>query len=58
MGTVRKIEVNPITRIEGHGKITVHLDENGTVSEARFHVTQFRGLRPLLRDVILGRCRR
>ncbi|MBO8154082.1 Ni/Fe hydrogenase subunit alpha [Thermovirga sp.] len=43
MGTVRKIEVNPITRIEGHGKITVHLDENGTVSEARFHVTQFRG---------------
>ncbi len=43
MATVRKIEINPITRIEGHGKITVHLDEKGNVSEARFHVTQFRG---------------
>lgn len=43
MTTVRKIEINPITRIEGHGKITVHLDEKGNVSETRFHVTQFRG---------------
>ena len=43
MATVRKIEINPITRIEGHGKITVHLDEKGNVSETRFHVTQFRG---------------
>ncbi len=43
MATVRKIEINPITRIEGHGKITVHLDEKGDVNEARFHVTQFRG---------------
>lgn len=43
MATVRKIEINPITRIEGHGKITVHLDEKGYVNEARFHVTQFRG---------------
>ncbi len=43
MTTVRKLEVNPVTRIEGHGKITVHLAEDGTVSETRFHVTQFRG---------------
>lgn len=40
---VRKIEINPITRIEGHGKITVNLDEKGEVLGARFHVTQFRG---------------
>jgi len=43
MTTVRKLEVNPVTRIEGHGKITVHLAEDGSVSETRFHVTQFRG---------------
>ena len=40
---IRKIEINPITRIEGHGKITVNLDEKGEVHSARFHVTQFRG---------------
>ncbi len=39
----RRIEVNPITRIEGHGKITVDLKDDGTVDSARFHVTQFRG---------------
>lgn len=39
----KKIEINPVTRIEGHGKITVYLDENGNPKEARFHVTQFRG---------------
>ncbi len=39
----RKIEINPVSRIEGHGKITVGLDERGEVSYARFHVTQFRG---------------
>ncbi|MCF7936268.1 MAG: Ni/Fe hydrogenase subunit alpha [Synergistales bacterium] len=43
MATTRKIEVNPVTRIEGHGKITVNLDESGQVDSARFHVTQFRG---------------
>jgi NAD-reducing hydrogenase large subunit len=40
---IRKIEINPITRIEGHGKITVNLDEKGDVQSAQFHVTQFRG---------------
>ena len=37
------IVINPITRIEGHGKITVQLDEQGQVKSSRFHVTQFRG---------------
>ncbi|HMT10066.1 MAG TPA: Ni/Fe hydrogenase subunit alpha, partial [Ignavibacteria bacterium] len=39
----RTITIDPITRIEGHSKITIHLDNEGKVSEARFHVTQFRG---------------
>ncbi|MGC8657758.1 MAG: Ni/Fe hydrogenase subunit alpha [Desulfomonilaceae bacterium] len=37
------IQIKPVTRIEGHGKITVTLDDSGIVSDARLHVTQFRG---------------
>ncbi len=37
------ITIDPVTRIEGHAKITVHLDEAGQVADARFHVTEFRG---------------
>jgi NAD-reducing hydrogenase large subunit len=32
-----------VTRIEGHAKITIQLDERGEVADAHFHVTQFRG---------------
>ncbi|MBI5640326.1 MAG: Ni/Fe hydrogenase subunit alpha [Nitrospirae bacterium] len=39
----RKIEIDPLTRLEGHGKVTIHLDDNGAVTDARFHVTEFRG---------------
>lgn len=39
----RKITINPISRLEGHGKVVLHLDDQGEVEEARFHVTQFRG---------------
>ncbi len=37
------IVINPVTRIEGHAKITIHLDEAGDVDCARFHVVEFRG---------------
>jgi NAD-reducing hydrogenase large subunit len=37
------ITINPVTRVEGHGRITLHLDEQGRVSDARLHVTQVRG---------------
>jgi len=43
----RELVINPLSRIEGHGKITIHLDENGKVADARFHVTQFRGFEKL-----------
>ena len=36
------ITINPVTRIEGHAKITIHLDETGEVADARFHVVEFR----------------
>jgi NAD-reducing hydrogenase large subunit len=39
----REIIIDPVTRIEGHAKITIQLDDHGQVADARFHVTQFRG---------------
>jgi NAD-reducing hydrogenase large subunit len=39
----RIIKIDPVTRIEGHAKVTIHLDERGQVTDARFHVAEFRG---------------
>ena len=39
----RQIVIDPVTRIEGHAKITIHLDDQGAVNAAYFHTTQFRG---------------
>jgi len=39
----REILIDPVTRIEGHAKITLMLDDDGQVDDARFHVTEFRG---------------
>ncbi len=41
--TPRKITIDPVTRVEGHGRVTVQLDEEGHVNDARFHVVEFRG---------------
>jgi NAD-reducing hydrogenase large subunit len=40
---MKKIVIDPVTRIEGHAKITIDLDENGKVSDGKIHVTQYRG---------------
>lgn len=37
------IVIDPVTRIEGHAKISVFLNDAGDVDEARFHVVEFRG---------------
>ena len=37
------ITIDPVTRVEGHGRITIQLDEEGGVADARLHVTQVRG---------------
>ncbi|MCB0563765.1 MAG: Ni/Fe hydrogenase subunit alpha [Phaeodactylibacter sp.] len=39
----KKIIIDPVTRVEGHGKVTVHLDEKGHVEDAFFHIVEFRG---------------
>jgi NAD-reducing hydrogenase large subunit len=39
----RKVVINPVTRVEGHGKVTIRMDESNHVKEARFHIIEFRG---------------
>jgi NAD-reducing hydrogenase large subunit len=39
----QKITIEPVTRIEGHAKVTIRLDAAGEVEHAYFHVNEFRG---------------
>jgi NAD-reducing hydrogenase large subunit len=39
----KKITIDPVTRIEGHAKITIQLNEDGRVAKTQLHVTQLRG---------------
>ncbi len=41
--TTRRIAIDPVTRVEGHGKITLLLDSENHIHEARFHIVEFRG---------------
>jgi NAD-reducing hydrogenase large subunit len=40
---VKRIVIDPVTRIEGHAKISIFVDDAGNVTDAEFHVTEFRG---------------
>ena len=43
MSDTRTITIEPVTRIEGHGKVTIVMDEKNEVQHARLHVVEFRG---------------
>jgi NAD-reducing hydrogenase large subunit len=38
-----RIVIDPVTRIEGHARVTIALDDDGEVKDARLHVTELRG---------------
>jgi NAD-reducing hydrogenase large subunit len=40
---LRRVAVDPVSRVEGHGKVTLLLDENNQVKQARLHIVEFRG---------------
>ena len=42
-----RILIHPVTRVEGHAKISIYVDDAGEVSSAQFHVTEFRGFEKL-----------
>ena len=39
----KKITIEPVTRVEGHGKVTIRLDDNHQVVGTRLHIVEFRG---------------
>jgi NAD-reducing hydrogenase large subunit len=40
--TLRRVVIEPLSRVEGHGKVTLLLDEHGVVAQARLHIVEFR----------------
>jgi NAD-reducing hydrogenase large subunit len=41
--TLRRVSIDPVTRVEGHGKVTLLMDEENRVHQARLHIVEFRG---------------
>jgi len=39
----KRIVIEPVTRVEGHGKVTILMDEDNQVTQARLHIVEFRG---------------
>ena len=39
----KKITIEPVTRVEGHGKVTIYMDDQDNVRESRLHIVEFRG---------------
>ena len=39
----KRIVIEPLTRVEGHGKVSILLDEDNRVAQARLHIVEFRG---------------
>ncbi len=42
-GGLRRVAIDPLSRVEGHGKVTLLLDEHDQVHEVRLHIVEFRG---------------
>ena len=41
--TLRRVAIDPVSRVEGHGKVTILLDDNNKVHQVRLHIVEFRG---------------
>jgi NAD-reducing hydrogenase large subunit len=40
---LRRVAIEPVTRVEGHGKVTILLDEENRIHQVRLHIVEFRG---------------
>jgi len=43
MSVAKRIVIEPVSRVEGHGKVVILLDEKQQVIQARLHIVEFRG---------------
>ncbi len=42
-GALRRVAIDAVSRVEGHGKVTILLDERNQVRQVRLHIVEFRG---------------
>ncbi len=54
---MKRITIEPVSRIEGHAKITIQLDDEGKVADTQFQVTQVRGFEKFTEGARSTRCR-
>ena len=40
---LRRVAIDPVSRVEGHGKVTILLDDQNKVHQVRLHIVEFRG---------------
>ena len=40
---LKRVVIDPVSRVEGHGKVTLLLDEDNQIKQARLHIIEFRG---------------
>jgi NAD-reducing hydrogenase large subunit len=40
---LRRVAIEPVSRVEGHGKVTILLDDKNQVHQVRLHIVEFRG---------------
>ena len=40
---LRRVAIDPVSRVEGHGKVTILLDADNRVQQVRLHIVEFRG---------------
>ncbi|MCA1938738.1 MAG: nickel-dependent hydrogenase large subunit, partial [Dechloromonas sp.] len=41
--SLRRVAIDPVSRVEGHGKVTILLDDDNKVHQVRLHIVEFRG---------------
>ncbi|MFO1195779.1 MAG: Ni/Fe hydrogenase subunit alpha [Burkholderiaceae bacterium] len=46
---LRRVVIDPVSRVEGHGKVTILLDDDGRVHQVRLHIVEFRGFERFIR---------
>ena len=51
---LRRVAIDPVSRVEGHGKVTILLDEANRVQQVRLHIVEFRGFEKFIGPALLG----
>jgi NAD-reducing hydrogenase large subunit len=52
------VAIDPVSRVEGHGKVTLLLDEPTIeVQQVRLHIVEFRGFEKFIQGARIGKCR-